>query len=275
MTAQQKVALVTGVSSGLGHAIARVFAREGASVVGVARREELGLELERQIRDEGGSMRFLRSDVRRVDECQAAVELAISEFGRLDVVVNNAGFVGEPPVQESHTVTEPQWDEVVDTNLKGAFFCCRYALEPMRRQRSGVILNICSLNAVTGPARMAAYSSSKAGLVQLSRTLAVEYVDEGIRINAIVLGGVDSPSAGICQDAYARYILPDGTPLPPREVRSPGQPPEDVAAALWHLCDDKAQLITGATIAIDQAATAGGMASTLIYMTSAGLWQAP
>jgi 3-oxoacyl-[acyl-carrier protein] reductase len=116
-----------------------------------------------------------------VDDCEALATAAMDRYGRIDVLVNNAGTEREEPIVDSHEVTEAQWDDVVDTNLKGAFFCCRYALARMRRQQRGVVLNIASINAIEGPApaRMAAYSASKAALVQLSRTLAVEYVHDG------------------------------------------------------------------------------------------------
>jgi NAD(P)-dependent dehydrogenase (short-subunit alcohol dehydrogenase family) len=269
-----KVALVTGVTSGLGRAVARRFARGGVSVVGVGRREALGRELEQEVERSGGTLRFEVADVRRVADCERAVRAALDAFGRLDILVNNAGVEGDPPVQPSHEVSEAQWDDVVDTNLKGAFFCSRFAIPALLAQGGGVILNIASINAIEGPARMAAYSASKAGLVQLSRTLAVEYLAEGIRVNAIIMGGVASEAQERSSRAYARFVRGDqadapGAP-PPTTVFL--QDPDDVAGSLALLCEDEARSITGATIAMDRTMTAGLMASTLVYMTSAGLW---
>jgi NAD(P)-dependent dehydrogenase (short-subunit alcohol dehydrogenase family) len=267
-----KVALVTGVTSGLGRAVARRFALQGAAVLGVARREALGRELEKELRDAGGALRFVAADVRRVEDCRRAVDAALGAFGRLDVLVNNAGVEGDPPVQPSHGVTEEQWDAVVDTNLKGAFFCARFAIPAMIEQGGGVILNIASINAIEGPARMAAYSASKAGLVQLSRTLAVEYLAEGIRVNAIILGGVASEAQERSTRAYARFVRGEEAVDTPAAPAAFLQDPDDVARALALLCEADAAPISGATIAIDRTMTAGLMASTLVYMTSAGLW---
>ncbi len=270
---QGKVALITGTSTGLGRAAAEVFARRGASVLAVARRAELGRELEDEVRAAGGSCRFVRADISRVDECARVVREAVDAFGRLDVLINNAGVVSDPPIIPSHELDEAQWDRVLGTNLKGAFFCCRHALPEMIRGGGGQILNIASINAIEGPTRMVAYSSAKAGLVQMSRTLAVEYLEHGVRVNAIILGGVHSEQQALSTAAFARWVLgrePDDQP-PPDYM----QDPADVARALALLCHDDARLITGATIAIDRAMTAGGLASSLIYMTSAGLWSLP
>ena len=273
MSLEGKVALVTGTSSGLGYALARVFARQGAKVVAAARRRERGEALVREVREAGGECVFVPTDVAIVDDCRRAAEAAIDAFGRLDLLVNNAGTGSTPPVIPSHEVEEAQWDAVVDTNLKGAFFCSRYALPALVESGRGHIVNISSLNAITGPARMAAYSSSKAGLLQLTRTLAVEYQPQGVRVNAIVLGGVASEMQRQSSVALARFVTgrePDLSASSPTM-----QDPEDVARAIAALCQDDAQPITGAEIAIDCAATAGAMASNLIYMTTAGVWKYP
>ena len=145
----------------------------------------------------------------------------------------------------------------------------------MRAQASGVILNIASINAINAQAHQAAYNSSKAGLVQLSKTLAVEYLLDGIRVNAIVMGGVDSPQADRARDSYAQYVR--GPEFVRADTaRSPMmQDPEDVGRTLALLCHDDAHLITGATIAIDRAITAGFLASTMVHLTSAEIWTTP
>lgn len=272
MSLEGRVALVTGTSSGLGYALARVFARQGAKVVAAARRRERGEALVKEIRETGGECVFVPTDVAIVDDCRQAVEAALDAFGGLDLLVNNAGTGSDPPVIPSHEVEEAQWDAVVDTNLKGAFFCSRYALPALIESGRGHIVNISSLNAVTGPARMAAYSSSKAGLLQLTKTLAVEYQPEGVRVNAIILGGVASETQQRSSEALSRFVTG-------REFDSSSSPmlqdPEEVARAIAVLCRDDASPITGASIAIDRAATAGAMASSLIYMTTAGVWSYP
>jgi NAD(P)-dependent dehydrogenase (short-subunit alcohol dehydrogenase family) len=273
----RRVVIVTGATSGLGRATAVLFAARGASVVAAGRRVPEGEALVQEVADTGGDLAFVATDVRRVDDCEALAAAAMDRYGRIDVLVNNAGTEGEEPIVDSHEVTEAQWDDVVDTNLKGAFFCCRYALAHMRRRQSGVVLNIASINAIEGPARMAAYSASKAALVQLSRTLAVEYVHDGIRVNAVVVGGVDTPQAERTRAAIRRHVLgTDDPPVPPAPKRRNPlvYAPDEAARTLVLLADDDA-LMTGATIALDRAMTAGSMASTMIYMTSAGIWTKP
>lgn len=275
------VTVVTGGTSGLGRATVEVFARAGAHVVFGARRADLGDRLAARLDAAGHDASFVSTDVRRPADCAALIEAAVRRHGRIDVLVNNAGTEGDPPIQSSHLGTEAHWDDVVDTNLKGAFFCCRSALAEMVEQRSGVILNIASINAIEGPARMAAYSASKAALVQLSRTLAVEYVHDGIRVNAVLLGGVATEQAARTRTAIAEFVAGGqpaaAQPAAPASSSTPNPlvyQPQEAARVLALLCSNDAQ-ITGATIAVDRAMSAGSMASTMIYMTSAGLWQKP
>lgn len=276
MGVEGSVAVVTGVTSGLGRGIATAFVRRGAHVVGCGRRSGLGAELADELRGLPGSFDFVTTDVTRVADCRKLIDSALEKWGRVDVLINNAGFEGDPPSIDSHEVSEEHWDAVVDTNYKGAFFCTRYALPAMKAQGGGVVLNIASLNAIEGPARMAAYSSSKAALVQLSRTLAVEYLRDDIRVNAIIMGGVDTPQAARCQDSYARHLRGPDYVRPEHEADELlSQDPEEIGGVLANLASGEMRLVTGATIAIDRAATAGLLASTMIYMTAAGLWSPP
>jgi NAD(P)-dependent dehydrogenase (short-subunit alcohol dehydrogenase family) len=269
------VTVVTGGTSGLGRATVEVFARAGASVVFGARRAAIGTELADALKREGHDATFVETDVRRASDCEALIGAALERHGRIDVLINNAGTEGDPAIQPSHLSPESHWDDVVDTNLKGAFLCCRSTLAAMVTQHSGLILNIASINAIEGPARMAAYSASKAGLVQLSRTLAVEYVHEGIRVNAILIGGVATEQASRTKAAIAEFVTGQtATATAPSKPNPLVYQPEEAARVLALLCSSDAQ-ITGATIAVDRALSAGSMASTMIYMTSAGIWQKP
>jgi NAD(P)-dependent dehydrogenase (short-subunit alcohol dehydrogenase family) len=165
-----KAALITGATSGVGRAAAVVFARQGANVVATGRREQLGNELEAEVRESGGELTYVRADVSRVADCQASVEATVERFGRVDIVVNAAGIEGA--FGDFHACSEEEWDRVIDTNLKGTAFCCRYAIPYMLEQGGGVLLNIASINAVEALAHMAPYNTSKAGVVQLTRTIA-------------------------------------------------------------------------------------------------------
>jgi len=274
MTVEGSVALVTGVTSGLGEGIALDFAARGMRVLGTGRRDDLGKSLQERIRADGGEMTFHRADVTSVSDCRASVAAAVEAYGRLDVLICNAGFEGEPPVVDTHLSTEEHYDAIIDTNLKGTFFSCQAALAQMVSQNhGGVILNIASINATNGASRMAAYSASKAAVVRLSATLADEYLLQGIRINAITMGGVATEQAGRTQDAYAQYLNgPDYVRVPSSMEALLAQNPRAIAATLALLCDPDAAAITGANIAMDKAMTAGFITSTLLYMTSAGIW---
>jgi NAD(P)-dependent dehydrogenase (short-subunit alcohol dehydrogenase family) len=262
--------VITGVTSGLGRGVALEFARRGAKVVGNGRRAQLGAELESEARSAGGELCFAAGDVRRVADCEHLMQLALARHGRIDILINNAGSVGRPPLVDSHEVDEQIWDEVVDTNLKGTFFCCRYALAAMRRQKRGVILNIASINAVSPLMRMQAYNASKAAVVTLSRGLAVEYLAEGIRVNAILLGGTEGDTGASVTEAIRVRLGGPG-----RAASEMVQKPEQVAAALAALSGDDCELVSGATIAIDRTMSAGLAAAQFVYMTSAGLWSLP
>ncbi len=269
-----KVAVVTGVSSGVGRGIAAEFARMGAKVVGMARRAELGATLERDERDARGEFAFVAGDVRRTEDCEKAVQRAVDAYGGLDVLVNNAGIEGE--VKDFHQLTDDEWLEVIETNLNGVFRCTRAAIPRMLERGGGVVINVASINAAPGMAvaHMAAYNASKAAVVQLTNTLAVEYVLRNIRCNAVYLGGVEGDTAYRTQTKMAKVVL--GPDFERAEGRSEQeefmiQQPDDVARAIALLCSDDARLVTGSTIAIDRAATAGFVASSMVHLSCAQL----
>jgi NAD(P)-dependent dehydrogenase (short-subunit alcohol dehydrogenase family) len=250
------------------------FAHQGASVVAGGRRQSLGAELETSAADAPGSLTFVPTDVRRVRDCQNLVQQAVDRHGRLDVLVNAAGV--ESAVQDFHDLEEEEWDVVVETNLKGTAFCCRFGIPHMLASGGGAILNIASINAIEGVAHMAPYNASKAAVVQLTRTIATEYLSSGIRANSVILGGAVGGTALRSQEAIIRYMRGNGSQQSQdNEADTSGafQPAEDVAEAIVSLCADPLRIMTGASIALDKAITAGFAASTLIHMTISGLWQ--
>lgn len=256
---EDRVVVITGVTGRVGRGIARAFAQSGAHVVGTGRRRDRGEAFERSLRSEGHDVRYVPGDVRRVDDCRCVIEAAVRVYGRLDVLINNAGTVGEDPVVDSHKATEAWWDEIVDTNLKGAFFCSRYALAPMIKQRSGTIINVSSTMAITCvPTRMAAYVASKAGLITLTQTMAVEYADYGLRMNVIVLGGAEGENFYKMSDARERQSIGAAYVPQPYDERDTGRMSgEELAQTLMYLCRPEARHINGASIAVDAAFTAG------------------
>lgn len=266
-----KVIVVTGVTSGLGVSIAKIFATRGATVIGTGRRAERGEAVANEVRAAGFKMEFIEADAANVEDCRRVIETTVQRYGRVDGLVNNAGVVGDRPAIPSHEVEEAEWDYVVDINLKGVFFMCRYALQQMRTQKSGSIVNIASMNAVIGLANMAAYNSAKAGVVQMTRTLAVENANENININAILLGGVASEGSEASSRAYGQMLRgPDWEPTRNNAAET-GMNPDQVARAISLLLSDDGRLITGGAIPIDQAYTAGALASHMVYLGSAEL----
>lgn len=249
------VVLVTGVTSGLGRAMADAYLQQGFRVAGMGRRTDLGA----QWSAEGdGDALYVAGDVRRSADCDAAVHTTITQFGRLDVLVNNAGTVGDRPVMDSREVTDDQWSTVLDTNLTGTFFCSRAALKVMAEQRSGLILNIASINAEIGIAGMCAYNAAKAGVVQLTKTLAVEYGALGVRVNAAVLGGV---STAALQEVKQAQGAPAGSRRRSLRIEA-----ATVARFIVAISQTDAAILTGAVIAVDNGATAGALANAALTL---------
>ena len=189
-TLEGKSTVVTGSASGIGKATALLFARQGARVVVADINEEAGRETVRAICEEGGQATFLRTDVREADDVKEMIDFAVRTYGRLDVLVNNAGIGHRIPV---HRCTEEDWENVIATNLTGVFLGCKYGVQAMLRQEGGVIVNIASGAGLLGAPRSPAYSAAKGGVVVLTRQIADDYAQDGIRINAVCPGAVDTP----------------------------------------------------------------------------------
>ncbi|MBY8862954.1 SDR family oxidoreductase [Nocardia sp. CA2R105] len=259
-----KTALITGVSAGLGRAVATAFVEAGASVVGTARRADQGAKLEAELGTE--RFAFETADVSRTADCERLVAATVERFGRLDVLVCNAAVRPEPPLMTIEDTDEATWDRVIDTNVKGPFFLAKYALGPMRAQGSGVILTIASTTAAVAVSGMSVYATSKAALAHLTRHIAVEYLDEGVRANTILLGGTATGQQNRTTQAKAAT----GAPVDAQAMAVPGAPLHDsseVAKTLVTLASDGASAITGATIAVDHAESAGLWASRYVHLT--------
>src|SRR5690606_32713879 len=188
-----KVAIITGASSGIGYAAARLFARHGARLVVSGRRRAELSALVKEVESEGGEALAVVGDVREEKLAGALVEAAVSRFGGLDIAFNNAGSVGESAA--THDLTTAGWQDTIDTNLTAAFLGAKYQLPAMLQRGGGSLLFTSSFVGVTaGMPGMAAYAASKAGLLGLVRSLAVEYGGRAIRANAILPGGTETPS---------------------------------------------------------------------------------
>ncbi|MFC4359920.1 SDR family NAD(P)-dependent oxidoreductase [Halobium salinum] len=243
------VALVTGAGSGIGREIARRFASEGAKVCCVDVDETGGAETVDRIEEVGGEAVFVAADVSDEDAVADAVAAAVDAFGGLDFVVNNAGVEGtNAPTGEQ---TAADWARVLGVNLSGVFYGTKHAL-PHLLERGGAVVNVASVAGLVGFEGIAPYVASKHGVVGLTRTTALEYATEGVRVNAVCPGVVDTPMVeryGGGDEAAAEAM----TQLEP--VGRMADPAEIAASVVW-LCSDDASFVTGAAIPVDGGLTA-------------------
>ena len=254
----QHVALVTGASSGLGRAIALRLSGAGAAVVCAdlqpgsvpgGYESDLDLTTVELIRKRGGQASFAETDVRNAEAVRKAVSVAVAEYGRLDILVNSAGMNRLGSIVES---TEQDYDLEMDVNAKGTWLCCKFAIEqmlsqePLSEQSRGRIVNLASLAGLAGMHNASVYSQSKASVIGLTRALAIEYAKEGITVNAIAPGPI--------QTAMSRVGLDDPEMRPQLEAATPvGRfgVPEEIARAVFFLAADEAGFITGHTLPVD------------------------
>ena len=245
MLFENKTVIITGSGAGIGREAALLFAREGASVI-VNSVSGSGAAVRDEILAEGGQAWFCQADVSVRAEAEKLVDFAVSTCGWLDVLVNNAGIVPGGSVEE---VSEEDWDRCMEVNVKGVYLMCRFALPQLRKTR-GCIVNTASLVAIKGISNRAAYSASKGAVLALSRSMAREYVDDGIRVNCVSPGTVLTPSL---KDRIAASPDPDRA-LSDFVARQPigrlGKPGE-VAAAILYLASEQAGFITGSNLVID------------------------
>ena len=242
---ENKVVLVTGGASGIGRATALAFAIEGAHVVVTDVQIAAGEETVRRLEGTKGSGMFMACDISKSTEVAAVVDCCVSNFGRLDYAVNNAGILGDMSLTAD--CTEDNWDKIIDVNLKGTWLCMKYELVQMMRQGEGVIVNIASNAAMRGVPELPAYSASKGGVVVLTRTAALEYAKSGIRINAINPGLIETEMVKKQIEANPEAVE---VFIAEEPIGRMGQPDEIAAAAGW-LCSDSASFVTGHLMNVD------------------------
>jgi NAD(P)-dependent dehydrogenase (short-subunit alcohol dehydrogenase family) len=252
MRLKDKVALITGGTSGIGEATALLFAQEGAKIAVTGRDETRGHAVTVKILEAGGQAIFLRTDVRKSDECKRAVNETISSFGRVDILFNNAGIFYPQTTLEC---SEEEWDLQIDINLKGTFLMSKFALPPMIDQGRGVIINNSSGWGIVGGDRAVAYCASKGGVVLLTKAMAIDHGRQGIRVNCICPGDVVTPM--LPEDARMRGMKWEDylASCANRPMGRVGTVDEIAKAVLFLACDDSS-FMTGAALVVDGGGTA-------------------
>ena len=243
-----RVALITGASSGIGRATGEAFAARGAKVVLAARREPELATLTSEIESRGGRASFVVTDVAIAKDVERMVAHAIETFGRLDYAVNNAGIEGK--LASITDLPEQEWDRVLDTNLKGTFLCLQYEARAMLAAgHGGAIVNVGSVNSFLGFPTGSAYAASKHGQIGLTTSVSAELAPQGIRVNLVCPGFIDTP-----MHQRARRILGDDLYdkglIPRVHTRRAGRP-DEIAQTIVFLCSDEASYISGTTLTPD------------------------
>lgn len=240
-----KTAIVTGASSGIGRAAARLFCREGASVVVAARRQDVLSDLVAEIDRDGGIAVAIPGDVRHEDFAELLVDRAVTEFGGLDIAFNNAGSLGAMgPVTE---ISRDDWRDTLDTNLTSAFLGARYQVPAMLQRGGGsLIFTSTFVGHTAGMPGMAAYAASKAGLTGLVQVLAAEYGQHGIRANALLPGGTDTPMGQSVANTPEMQEFVAGLHALKRIAH-----PEEIAQTALYLASDRSSFVTGTSLLVD------------------------
>jgi len=242
-----RVAWISGATSGIGEAVAELFAREGARVALVGRRLELGRAIAGRIAAAGGEAFAFAGDVGSEADVERSVRATVERFGRVDILVNNAGMV---EVRDLHEYTEAQWDRVMAVNVKSMFFAFKHAFPHLRAARRGYVVNVGSISSFVGQARTPVYTASKHAILGLTRSIALDYAVHGIRCNCVCPGITDTPMLwehlNVRPDPAAALAerlrrVPMGVALTPLDVAK---------SILYFSCDDSSG-VTGTSLTID------------------------
>ena len=249
MRLENKVALISGGARGMGASEARMFAREGAKVVIGDVLEAEGRQVEAEINEIGGECVFVHLDVTQEAEWQQAVDTAVARFGKLDILVNNAGIALRGVLEDT---SSEDWDRVMDVNAKGVFLGTKAAIPEMRKAGGGSIVNISSMSGMVGQSYIQpVYNASKGAVRIFTKSAAIQYAKEGIRVNSVHPGPIDTPMAGErLTNAELQRQADERSPMG-RTAH-----PDEVAYGVLFLASDEASFMTGSELVIDGGATA-------------------
>lgn len=240
---QDKVAVITGGASGIGAATAKLFVSEGAKVVLVDLNEEKGKAFEEELKANNAEAIFVKANITSEEEVQAIFKQTIEAFGKVDIVFNNAG-IGR--VQASHTLEYAEWRNTVNVDLDGVFLVAREAIREMLKSGGGSIVNTASMYGWVGSPGSAAYNAAKGGVINLTRSLALEYAEQNIRVNSLCPGFIDTPII----PEESKQILATMTPM-----KRLGQA-EEMAKAVLFMASDDSSFMTGNSLTVDGGYTA-------------------
>ncbi|MGH9448962.1 MAG: SDR family NAD(P)-dependent oxidoreductase [Terriglobia bacterium] len=244
MRLEGKIAIVTGAASdvGIGRAIAMLFAKEGAKLALADIDEAGGKQAVESIRKQRGQAIFCRTDIARSADVERLTKTTTDEFGAINILVNNAAHMKDSAAAAD--MTEEQWDRSINVTLKGAFLCAKYAIPEMRRARGGSIVNISSVGGLVGFGGDAAYCSAKGGIMQLTKSLAIDYGRDNIRVNAICPGPIETSISPKDDEELYQYQI--AMTVLGRRGR-----PLDVAYGALFLASDESSFITGSNLVVD------------------------
>ena len=237
-----KVAFITGAASGIGRAAAVAFAAEGARVAILDRSDDALKQTEAAVKGLGGQVLSICCDVSVPEQVEAAVKQVVERFGRLDVAFNNAGI--ENKAARLHEIELPDWDRILNVNLRGTFLCMRHELAQMVRQGVGVVVNTSSGAGICGVEGGASYAASKHAIIGMTKSAALDYAKQNIRVNAVLPGNIETPM----MDRFTGGDIQKAIALEP--VGRLGKPAEIAEAVLW-MASDLGGFVTGSSVVID------------------------
>jgi len=252
MSLEGKVALITGAAKGIGKACAQVLSKRGAGIAVVDLDKVNGPPTAEGIEASGGRAVFLEADVSKLDDVQKVITRLLGLFGRLDVLINNAGYHISKNVEET---SEEEWDYIINTNLKSVFLCSKYAMPHLRKTR-GTIINMSSMVGLVGQRNAGAYSATKGGMIAMTKGMALDFANDGIRVNCICPGWVETP---LVEDWFSQQADPAAAKeyIYGRHPLGRIATPEEVGNAALFLCSEQSSFVTGVSLPVDGGVTLG------------------
>jgi NAD(P)-dependent dehydrogenase (short-subunit alcohol dehydrogenase family) len=252
MSLDGKVVLVTGAAKGIGKGCAQVLSKHGARIAVADTDAVAGLRTANEIEASGGDAAFLQVDVSKANDVQKMIAQLLERFGQLDILINNAGYHISKNVEDT---SEEEWDYILNTNLRSVFLCSKYAIPHLRKTR-GAIVNMASMVGLVGQRNAGAYSATKGGIIAMSKGMALDFAKDGIRVNCICPGWVETP---LVEDWFSQQADPQAAKRYVYGIHPLGRiaTPEEVGNAAVFLCSEQSSFVTGVALPLDGAVTLG------------------